>query len=82
MACERLGMDPDECSLRHRIGKEDIIKRYGGSLFPMQLRMVGEVLYQCGPGGVDGRMMLDLIVMRVRGERAQIEPSISGYINF
>lgn len=67
-ACEHLGMDPDEwCDLRHCIEKGDIVEHYGDELFPMQLRMFGEAVYQRGPGGVDGKAMLNQMVVQESG---------------
>jgi len=62
-ACEQLGMDSDEwCSLRCCVEKQDVVKHYGDPLFPMQLRMFGEKVYQRGPGGQDGAAMLRTMV--------------------
>ncbi|KAK3378840.1 hypothetical protein B0T24DRAFT_491090, partial [Lasiosphaeria ovina] len=67
-ACERLGMDPDEwCGLRYCIVKHDIVEHYGDPLFPMQLRMFGEAVYQRGSGGVDGAQMLAMMAMQESG---------------
>jgi len=63
IACEKLGMDPDEwCNLRYCVEKHDVVEHYGDSLFPMQLRMFGEAVYQCGPGGQEGAAVLKQMV--------------------
>ena len=57
-------MDPDEeCNLRYCIEKYGIVKHYGDPLFPIQLRMFGEAVYQRSPGGVDEMEMLRQMAM-------------------
>jgi mitochondrial splicing suppressor protein 51 len=65
--CEQLGLNEGWSSLARKVTKLKIIERYGDDRFPMQLRMLGEVVYQRGPGGQDGTGMR--VMMRQMEER-------------
>lgn len=41
--------------------KADFIEHYGDSRMPMQLRMFAEVVYGSGPGGQDGKVMMEMM---------------------
>lgn len=59
-ACERMGMDhrrENFHNLACAIKKSDVIKHYGDSRFPMQLRMFSETVYKRAPGGMNGTVM-------------------------
>lgn len=41
--------------------KADFIEHYGDSRMPMQLRMFAEAVYGSGPGGQDGKAMMEMM---------------------
>ncbi|RWA10423.1 hypothetical protein EKO27_g4681 [Xylaria grammica] len=67
-ACEKLGMDSSEWQdLRRAVEKSDVIAHYGDSRFPMQLRMLAEMVIGRGLGGSDGTQMRKTMVMMEGG---------------
>ncbi|KAI0203174.1 putative MYND domain protein [Astrocystis sublimbata] len=66
--CERLAVDSSQwCDLGCAVEKSDIIEHYGDARFPMQLRMLGQVVIGRGPGGDDGTHMRSVMVMMENG---------------
>lgn len=66
--CELLGMTPSQWyDLRQAVEKSDIIKHYGDSQFPMQLRMFAEAVYGQAPGGTNGTAMRQMMVAMEQG---------------
>ncbi|CAI6299146.1 unnamed protein product [Periconia digitata] len=59
--CEAFSMSDDWCNLAAGVQKQDIIDHYNDPNFPMQLRMLGEVVYKRGPGGQDGTGMMNMM---------------------
>ncbi|KAI1148153.1 putative MYND domain protein [Nemania diffusa] len=54
-ACEKFGMSTEHWQdLRCAVEKSDIIEHYGDSRFPMQLRMLAEIIIGRGFAGNDG----------------------------
>lgn len=70
--CIAVGMDCSEAwsSLTAAPEKSDIVQHYGDLNMPMQMRMFGEQVYGCGPGGQDGRAMLQQM-MKVEGGKGK-----------
>ncbi|KAF2279931.1 putative MYND domain protein [Westerdykella ornata] len=70
--CEELGMQTEQgnwSSLKHRVAKRDIIKRYEDDLtMPMQLRMLGGLVYRREVMGADATSMLRMMVSRENGQ--------------
>lgn len=63
--CRRLGGDlgaagTEWSSLARKVDKAAIIDHYGNPEMPMQLRMLGEQVYQRGPAGQSGAQMIKL----------------------
>ncbi|KAI1335225.1 hypothetical protein F5Y15DRAFT_254415 [Xylariaceae sp. FL0016] len=72
-ACEKMGIAPERWqwgNLRTKVTKKDIIDRYSDARFPMQIRMLAEVVYQRGPGGANGTHMLKTMVGTENGANA------------
>jgi len=66
--CEDFGMDSSQFQdLRCAVEKSDIIEHYGDPRFPMQLRMLAEAVYRCGPGGQNGTAMRKTMVAMEQG---------------
>lgn len=56
--CEAHGMNENNWAcLRHAAEKSDFTEHYGNPMMPMQLRMIGEIVYGKGPGGPMGDLM-------------------------
>ncbi|KAI0455976.1 putative MYND domain protein [Xylaria acuta] len=67
-ACEMLGMDSSQWSdLRCAAEKGDIIEHYGDPRFPMQLRMLGEMVIGRGFNGNNGTQMRKMMAMMESG---------------
>lgn len=63
--CERLAMDGTQWhNLYTKLHRGDVIKTYGDTSFPMQLRMFGESVFMRGVGGVDGTEARRLLAER------------------
>lgn len=76
--CEEFGMDASQFQdLRCAVEKSDIIENYGDSRFPMQLRMLAEAVYRCGPGGQDGTAMRKAMVAMEQGTAGSGSPVTS-----
>ncbi|GAW13664.1 hypothetical protein ANO14919_030530 [Xylariales sp. No.14919] len=61
-------MDSSEWQdLRRAVEKSDVIAHYGDSRFPMQLRMMAEMVIGRGLGGSDGTQMRKTMVMMEGG---------------
>jgi splicing suppressor protein 51 len=60
--CEAFGMGETFSSLKKKTTKEEIIDHYRVQQMPMQLRMLGETIYGCGPGGQDGTPMRKMMM--------------------
>ncbi|KAI1114217.1 putative MYND domain protein [Nemania sp. NC0429] len=62
-ACEALGMDQEQWQdLRCAVEKSDIIEHYGDPRFPMQLRMLAEIILGRGFAGNDGSSMRQMLM--------------------
>ena len=61
--CEAFGQRDSFSNLSKKTNKAEIMAYYQNPKMPMELRMLGEVIYQRGPGGQDGtgmrRMMME-----------------------
>ncbi|KAF2962801.1 hypothetical protein GQX73_g10773 [Xylaria multiplex] len=67
-ACEALGMDSSQWqNLRSKVEKGDIIDHYGDPRFPMQVRMLAEVIIGQGFGGNDATTMRKTMAMMESG---------------
>ncbi|KAI9902539.1 hypothetical protein N3K66_001891 [Trichothecium roseum] len=63
--CEQFGMGSSRWfDLRAAVEKSDIVKHYGESKFPMQLRMFAEAVYGQGPGGADATAMRRIMMKK------------------
>lgn len=61
--CEAFGESGNWSDLRKKVTKQSVIDHYDGdSRMPMQLRMLGEVVYKRGPGGQDGTAMRNMLI--------------------
>jgi hypothetical protein len=65
--CEVYGESGNWSDLRKKATKQSIMDHYGDQKMPMQLRMLGEVVYNRGPGGQDGMMMRTTMIMMESG---------------
>jgi splicing suppressor protein 51 len=50
-------------NVKSAVEKSDVIEHYGDQRMPMQLRMLGEAVYQRGPGGQSGKGMRQMLMM-------------------
>lgn len=66
-ACENLGMGQGWQDLSCAVEKSDIIEHYGDSRFPMQLRMLAEIIIGRGFAGNDGSSMRQVMMMMEGG---------------
>ncbi|KAH7028734.1 uncharacterized protein B0I36DRAFT_245927, partial [Microdochium trichocladiopsis] len=66
-ACEGLGSTRGEWCLLDKVSKDGIATRYGDGRFPMQLRMLGEVIYGRGVMGADGAGMRKMLASQEAG---------------
>ncbi|PVH95180.1 hypothetical protein DM02DRAFT_618079 [Periconia macrospinosa] len=66
--CEAFGTKDKFSNLGYATEKQDVIDHYGNLKMPMQLRMLGEVVYGRGPGGQNGDGMRKMMVMMEKGE--------------
>lgn len=68
--CEALGLGDGWSSLSRAVEKSDIVEHYGDSTMPMQLRMLGELVYGSGPAGQPGASMMRMQMMMESGEHS------------
>lgn len=67
-ACENFGMKQGGWSdLRCAVEKSDIVEHYGDPRFPMQLRMLAEIIIGRGFAGNDGSSMRQVMIMMEGG---------------
>ncbi|KAI1348984.1 putative MYND domain protein [Xylaria sp. FL0043] len=67
-ACEELGMSSSQWhDLRCAVEKSDVVEHYGDPRFPMQLRMLAEMVIGRGFAGNDGTEMRTVMVMMENG---------------
>ncbi|KAI0862481.1 putative MYND domain protein [Xylaria cubensis] len=67
-ACEKLGMDSSQWQdLCCAVEKSDVIEHYGDPRFPMQLRMLGEMVIGRGFGMHDGTQMRKVMAKMENG---------------
>ncbi|KAJ6255783.1 hypothetical protein Dda_9464 [Drechslerella dactyloides] len=68
LECVQYGLDTEEWqSLRASPDKGDVIDHYNDSYMPMQLRMFGQQVYGTGPGGQDGKTMMEAMIATEAG---------------
>ncbi|KAI1173340.1 putative MYND domain protein [Nemania sp. FL0916] len=67
-ACENLGMADGWPDLRCAVEKSDIIEHYGDQRFPMQLRMLAEIIIGRGFDGSNGIMTRRMLMMVEEGD--------------
>ncbi|KAI0424330.1 putative MYND domain protein [Xylaria sp. FL1042] len=81
-ACEELGMDSSQWhDLGCAVEKSDVIEHYGDSRFPMQLRMLAEMVIGRGFAGNDGTGMRKMMTAMENGRvpgRADIVDARTG----
>ena len=66
--CQAFGTESGAAwySLERRVTKKGVNDHYDSPLMAMQLRMLGEAVYQRGPGGQDGTPMRRMMVQQER----------------
>ncbi|CAK7241726.1 MAG: hypothetical protein STHCBS139747_003195 [Sporothrix thermara] len=73
-ACEQFGMGGDAegwSDLRRTVSKRDIRERYTDARFPMQLRMLSELVYLRVVGGVgNGKEMREMMINQEKGDNS------------
>ena len=68
-ACETFGMEQGNWhSLRKKVTKADVMKRYGDQLMPMQMRIFREHVTGRGPMGSDSTMVRKFHMLREGGD--------------
>lgn len=60
--CEAFGQGDNWSNLSTVVEKRDVMDHYDNERMPMQLRMLGEMVYNRGPGGQDGTFMRKKLV--------------------
>jgi mitochondrial splicing suppressor protein 51 len=66
--CQAFGTESGAAwyNLERRVTKGEVNEHYDNPLMAMQLRMLGEVVYERGPGGQDGTSMRRMMVQHER----------------
>lgn len=66
--CEAFSRSDNWSNLSTIVEKQDVIDHYGNQRMPMQLRMLGEAVYNRGPGGQDGTSMRKMMMKMESGQ--------------
>ena len=78
--CEQFGMNGSGWGdLRCAVEKSDIVEHYGEPRFPMQLRMFAEQVIGIGPGGQEGKAMMQMMVRAETGRGDGLVTSLVGF---